>query len=152
MKGMATVPGLRAPQEMVGRLVYVGRMFDKIRLHAQGKLPAEYVPNLGTALPGVFDARACAFLGVSYGELRERVLAGGSDEEILSWCHAKGTPRSDFDCVLLNTFLLKRGLRDEASERLANRVKEYGLEAYQIETFFDMLNADEGRGVPKSCG
>jgi gluconokinase len=134
---------------MVGRLVYVGRMFDKIRLHAQGKLPADYVPNLGCAIPGVFDSRACTFLGIAYEDLRRRVLAGGTDEEILAWCHEKGTPRSDFDCVLFNTFLLKRGWHDEASERLASRVKEFGLERFQIDTFFDMLNADEGRGVPK---
>jgi len=150
MEDMAIVPGLRPPQEMVGRLVYVGRMFDKIRLHAQGKLPADYVPNLGSTLPGVFDDRACTFLGISYEEIRAKVLAGGTDEEVLAWCHAKGTRRSDFDCMLFNAFLTKRGWRDEASERLAARVRGNGLQNYQIDTFFDMLNADEGRAVPKA--
>lgn len=44
---MAHVPGLRSPYAKVGRLVYFGRMLDKIRLYAAGQLPAEYVANLG---------------------------------------------------------------------------------------------------------
>jgi hypothetical protein len=31
---MPTIPGLRSPYERVGRLVYFGRLLDKIRLHA----------------------------------------------------------------------------------------------------------------------
>jgi hypothetical protein len=46
-------------------------------LHAQGTLPADY--NLGTG----FDGRVCRLLHVEYASLVERVLAGGSDDEIL---------------------------------------------------------------------
>jgi len=46
---MPAVPGLRSPYAKVARLVYFGRMLDKIRLHAGGQLPAEYVANLGGA-------------------------------------------------------------------------------------------------------
>src|SRR5688572_6134665 len=44
---MPHVPGLRSCYAKVGRLVYFGRMLDKLRLHAAGQLPAEYVNNLG---------------------------------------------------------------------------------------------------------
>lgn len=142
---MPHIPGLRSPYAKVGRLVYFGRMLDKIRLHAAGKLPAEYVVNLGEAQPAVFDARCCRFLGIKYADLRERTLAGGADEEILAWAHARGTPRSDEDCDIWNAFMMKRGWRDGGAERLAKRVRECNLQDQPIATMFDCLDFDEGR-------
>ncbi len=46
---MPHIPGLRSPYAKVGRLVFFGRMLDKIRLRAAGKLPVEYVANLRVA-------------------------------------------------------------------------------------------------------
>src|ERR1700729_4124246 len=63
---MPFVPGLRSPYAKVGRLVYFGRMLDKIRLHAAGRLPADYIENLGDKNPGVFDTRCCRFVRASY--------------------------------------------------------------------------------------
>ncbi len=43
---MSTKPfPARSPAEKVGGLVHFGRMLDKIRAHARGELPAEYVPE-----------------------------------------------------------------------------------------------------------
>ncbi len=47
---MPSVPGLRSPYAKVGRLVYFGRMLDKIRLHAAGRL--SILAPIGTALIG----------------------------------------------------------------------------------------------------
>ena len=58
---MPHVPGLRSPFDKVGRLVYFGRMLDKIRLHAIGKLPPEYQTNLGDAHPKLNDRRCSRF-------------------------------------------------------------------------------------------
>jgi gluconokinase len=33
------VTGLRSPHDKTGGIVYFGRMIDKIRLHAEGRLP-----------------------------------------------------------------------------------------------------------------
>jgi hypothetical protein len=44
---MMKVEGLRSCWERVGGLFYFGRMLDKIRLHARGQLPAEYVAGDG---------------------------------------------------------------------------------------------------------
>ena len=41
------VPGLRSSYEKVGGIVFFGRMLDKIRFHAAGRLPPGY--NLGTS-------------------------------------------------------------------------------------------------------
>src|SRR3989442_14942360 len=80
------VPDLRSPYEEVGGIVHFARMLDKIRLHAEGKLPADYQPNLGKG----FDARCSSFLGVQYEDVVARVKLGGADEDILTWCFEQG--------------------------------------------------------------
>lgn len=135
------VPGLRSNYDKVGRLVYFGRMLDKIRLHAAGRLPADYHGNLGKG----FDARCVAFLGIDYPALAARTLQGGTDEEILAWCHARGGARTDDQCLHWSSFMMKRGWRDEASASLQKRIVELGLSGKPIETFFDLNEYDEGR-------
>ena len=142
---MPYVTGLRSCYTKVGRLVYFGRMLDKIRLHAADKLPPEYVANLGDDRLLLLDARCCRFLGVRYVDLRERTLAGGTDEEVLNWAHAQGIPRTDDDCHIWNRFLLKLGWRDERSAVLPQRIIDAGLAGKLIETIVDHIEYDEGR-------
>ncbi len=138
------IPGLRSPHEKVGGLVYFGRMLDKIKLHAQGKLPADYHQALG----GGFDGRCCAFLGVKYEDVVARVKLGGEDQDILEWCFENGRKPSPEEIDIWNNFLRKRGWRDDASKRLAERKKESGFaDRDDIQAFFDYLDADEGRDV-----
>lgn len=138
---MPNVPGLRSCYAKVERLVYVGRMCDKIRLHAAGQLPAPYVPNLGKG----FDARACAFLRVSYDELTAKVLKGASDEAVLAWAWERSGRRSDEECEIWSFFMIKRGWRDATTGTLQQRIGEYGLTGKPIETWFDLNDYDEGR-------
>ena len=144
---MPHVPGLRSPYAKVGRLVYFGRMLDKIRLHAAGQLPADYQGNLGDQKPGMFDARCCAFLRVAYAGIREQALAGQGDEAILAWVEHRGGRRSDEECETWNGFLMKRGWHDhpDTTARLQMRVREAGLAGRPIETFFDFIDCAEGR-------
>ena len=143
---MPHVPGLRSPYIKVARLVYFGRMLDKIRLHAEGKLPPDYVANLGDDKPGVFDTRCCGFLRIKCSELQTRVLAGGlTDEQLLAWCHERGGARTDEECFVWNNFMMKRGWRDDANVRLRQRIAEGGYESKPIMTFFDYIDFDEGR-------
>lgn len=143
---MPKVSGLRSPYAQVGRIVYFGRMLDKVRLNSRGMLPVEYRDNVGDATPGFFDARCCRFLGVTYADLKERVLRGETDEEVLAWAHAVGTPRTDDDCFVWNLFMIKRGWRDEGRGTLDRRVREAGgFPGKTIETMFDYLDYDEGR-------
>jgi hypothetical protein len=142
---MPAVPGLRSIYAKVGRLIYFGRMLDKIRLHAAGKLPPDYVENLGDAKFYVLDGRCCRFLGIAYADLKARTLEGGTDEEILAWAHARGTPRTDEECHIWNRFILKLGWRDERSSVLPERIRNSGLEGKPIETLADHIEFDEGR-------
>jgi len=144
---MPIVPNLRSPYGKVGRIVYFGRMLDKIRLHSEGKLHADFIDNLGDSKPGVFDTRCCVFLRVRYDEIRRRTLEGGSDEAVLAWVEERGGRRTDEECVTWNGFMMKRGWHDAADNvaRLKQRIRESGLEGKPIETFFDYIDFDEGR-------
>ena len=138
------VENLRSPRGRTRGLVYFGRMLDKIRLHAAGRLPAEYHDNLG----GGFDEFCCKFLGIDYAALVDRTKAGGTDEEILDWCFAHGQPHDAHEISIWNAFMTKRGWNDEAAERLAMRKREAGWSRRDdIQTFFDFIDADEGRPV-----
>ncbi len=133
---------LRSPGEKIGGLVHFGRMLDKIRVHAKGELPADYVPNLGKG----FDQRCLAFLHIAYADLVARVAQGGTDEAILEWCFAEGRKPSDDEVHIWNEFMRKCGWNDEISPTLERRKKEAGLtSAAGIETMFAFIDADEGR-------
>jgi gluconokinase len=136
------VPNLRSPYAQVGGIHYFGRMVDKIRLHAAGRLPAEYHANLGSG----FDGRALSFLWIEYPALVEQVKLGGSDEELLEWACTQGRRPSAEEIEVWNDFMRKRGWNDEATERLSMRKRESGLENRDdIQTLFDYIDADEGR-------
>ena len=142
---MPNVPGLRSCYDKVGRLIYFGRMLDKIRLHAAGKLPPAYHDFLSDAQFFTLDGRCCRFLGVSYSEIKGRVLASETDEAMLAWAHAHGTPRTDEECHVWNRFVAKLGWRDERSHVLPQRIQESGLTGKPIETLIDHIEFDEGR-------
>jgi hypothetical protein len=141
--------GLRSPFVRTSGLVYFARMLDKIRLHAQGKLSSDYVPNLGKG----FDERCTKFLHIDYNQLVDRVKQGGSDEEMLQWCFATGRRPEPDEIYVWNEFMRKRGWNDEVSETLKRRKKESGMAGRsEIQSMFDYIDADEGRtpfGQPK---
>ena len=136
------VPGLRSSYEKVGGIVYFGRMVDKIRLRFAGRLPEGY--NLGTKVWTWFDARCTRFLAVNYEALVERVLAGGTDEEILAWCFKQGRRPSEEEIEIWNEFMTKRGWRDSSSAVLAEAKRVHGFaHRDDIQTAFDVHRADE---------
>jgi gluconokinase len=132
------IPGLRHSAEQVGGLVFFGRMLDKIRLHAEGKLPPDYKHGAGT------DLRVCRLLRVEYPAVVERTLAGGTDEAILAWCFARGRRPDEEEIVMFNAFLTKRGWRDNQSAELEQMKRDRGFaNRDDIQTFFDFHKADE---------
>lgn len=137
------IPNLRSPREMVGGMVHFGRMLDKIRLHAAGKLPADYLPNLGKGL----DERCTRFLRISYNDVVARVKEGGSDDAILAWCFEHGCKPDEEQLRVWNSYMSKLGWRDQASGRLTEALAADSCLAGRtdIQTFFDLIDADEGR-------
>ncbi len=138
------VPGLRSPADLVGPLIYFGRMLDKIRLHLEGKLPAAYVPNLGIG----FDERCVRLLRISYRDLTDHMAAhrDASDDQLLAWSFNRGRQPEDDEIEIWNEFMRKRAWNDGMTARLAQRKAESGFgQRADIETFFQYIDADEGR-------
>ena len=135
----------RSAYDRTGGIVYFARMLDKIRLHSARALRADYHANLGSG----FDGRCCRFLGVDYSALRDRVVAGGTDDEILDWCFAHGNRPSEEQILVWNKFMLKRGWRDEddGSTQELERYKAASGLAHRTDilTFFDYYEVDESR-------
>ena len=132
----------RSPRDEIQGLPYFPRLCHKLRLHAAGKLHPQYHGNLG----GGMDLWTCQFLGVDYAALAEQVRAGKSDEEALAWAQANGMSRPDCEIAWWKSFIRTRGFRDDLAERLAQRKAESGFQdRADIQTFFDYIDADEGR-------
>ena len=142
---MSTKPfPARSPAEKVGGLVYFGRMLDKIRAHARGELPPEYVEKLGSG----FDGRCVRFLGLKYEDVVRRVKQGGTDEEIWQWAREEGRALTEEDMENWNEFMRKCGWKDSITPTLEWRKEQSGLKGRaDIETMFQFIDADEGRAV-----
>ena len=139
---MATYP--KSPNEMTGGMIYFPRMLDKIRLHAGGELHEDYHKNLGAQRAA--DGACCNFLRVNYADLCERVLQGGTDEEILEWCFEKGRRLNEGDLVVWNGFVLKLGWNDFATPTLEGAKRKHGIaDRADILTIPDLIDFDEGR-------
>lgn len=134
---------IRSPREKVGGIYVFGRILDKIRLAAEGRLPEGYHIGL---LPGgrTFDERVCRLLNVRFEDLQARTLAGGTDEEILEWCFRNGRRPDEEQIEVWNEFMRKRGWNDAAG--LAEARAEAGFaDRTDIQTFFDLMDLEEGR-------
>ncbi|MGN6552874.1 MAG: DUF5069 domain-containing protein [Verrucomicrobiota bacterium] len=142
------IPGLRSPFDQVHDLVYFGRMLDKIRLYASGKLPEGWQAARGTAMATSFDARCCRFLKIDYAALETETLKGGSDETLLAWAFANGRKPDEEEIEIWNAFMTKRGWRDAGTQRLNERLAELGLPPGTVQTMFEFIDLDEGRLQP----
>jgi len=139
---MSTYP--KSPKEMTKGMMYFPRMLDKIRLHGQGDLAEDYHPNLGG--PKSADGACTNFLRINYGVLRQRVLKGGSDEEILDWCYTNGRRLNEGDLIVWNAFVLKLGWNDFASPALDAAKQEQGItDRSDINTIAELIDFDEKR-------
>ena len=145
------IPGLRSPSAQVGGLVYFGRMLDKIRLAAAGKLPTDWQVARGAAMKNSFDDRCCRFLGIEYASIEAETLKGDkSDEQLLEWAFQQGRRPTEQEIEIWNGFMMKRGWRDAGTQRLHERLAEAGLPPGTVETIFEFIDLDEGRLKPNN--
>ena len=129
-------------------VIFFARMLDKIRLREEGLLPPGY-NFVGCGVWDCFDARFCRFFGVNEAELVGRTAHGGSNGENLDWCF-RNFGRPDEEKILFwNSFIAKRGWRDESSEELEAVKAAHGLAGRKdIKTWVDFHDV-EGR-TPRS--
>jgi gluconokinase len=115
-------------------------MLDKIRLHAQNRLPSDYNRGHG------FDGRLCRFLHVDYDALVAVTLAEKDDAKVLEWCYLDGQRPTEEEIIIFNAFLSKRGWHDDASDWVVEQKAKMGLSHRDdIQTAFDVYDADEDR-------
>ncbi len=140
------IEGLKGCYEKVGGLFYFARMCSKIRLHAEGKLPKDYLEMLGQG----FDGRTCRYFSVQYGDVRTQVLAGRTDEEVLNWCLINGRRLTDEQALIYNSFMSKRGWHDDETDGfIPEMIRQYALkDDGSLLTDFDVIEMDEGRWYP----
>jgi gluconokinase len=147
------IPGLRSPFDQVNGLVYFGRMLDKMRLAAAGKLPPDWETARGTKHNTSFDARCCRFLKINYAALESETLKGDkTDAELLEWAFQHGRRRGEEEIEIWNAFMTKRGWRDAGTQRLNERLAEIGLPPGTVRTMFEFIDLDEGRLQPGASG
>lgn len=139
---LATMKVPVSPYLKIEGIVYLMRMFDKVRLHAAGHLREDLQSNLGIAM----DAWSCEFLGVTYENVVGQVNAGLTDEEVVAWCFENGKKPSPQEIKVWNGYMARVGWRDHLTEKLTQRKTESGFaEREDIQSMFDYIDADEGR-------
>lgn len=127
-------------------VVYFARMVDKIRLHAAGQLPADYIGHLGFGDSTSFDARCCRFWGLDYERVKARTLQGGTAEEIFDDLFDGRLPLNPEHVFVWNLFLLKRGWRDSGTPGVIAEKNAAGIaDRTDVQTYVDMHDIDEGR-------
>ncbi len=132
----------KSPKETTGGMMWFPRLLDKIRQHDRGALAEDYHQNLGEGM----DKRCLDFLRLDHAALRERVLAGGTDEEVLAWCFEHGRQLNKGDIFIWNSFVSKFGWNDLATKRRDELMEKFGLaHRTDIVTMADLIDADEGR-------
>lgn len=136
---------LRSPREKLGGYVILPRLIDKVRLHALGALPSDYVRNL--LKPGLtLDGRFLKFTGFAADALEGAILAAQTDELVLAWVDEHAAIHSDAE---------KHAWSEKAAAfRPDPRVAKFLMVSLPdlatslditLYTLFDLIDMDEGR-------
>lgn len=137
----------RSPKALLGGIAHLGRFIDKIRLRNAGQIQDYNYITMG------FDKYLVDFLGIDAKAFEQRVLAGGTDEELLAWVRANGHKSSDAEIAQWNKNLLASGPKDEAAgQRFQGRLQEVAakrgvpLSTFPtVSTWADVIELDEER-------
>jgi hypothetical protein len=137
----------RSPKALLGGIAHLGRFIDKIRLRNAGKIQEYNYITVG------FDKYLVDFLQIEPKAFEQRVLAGGTDEELLVWVKANSRKPSDQEIVQWSQGLLTSRPKDDASRqrfqgRLQDIATKRGVPANSlpaVSTWADVIELDEGR-------
>jgi hypothetical protein len=123
----------RSPRVMLGGLVFLARTVDKTRAKLQGTLgPYKIGPGL--------SVRLFEWLGITEEQFTEAVRAAKTDEDVVSWLHARCDPGT-FPAI--NQRLAERGIRDD--EHFREVLPRYPVlnEYPQLRNWFEILEVDD---------
>jgi hypothetical protein len=144
---MNAQPYPRSPKALLGGIAHLGRFIDKIRLRNEGKIQEYNYITVG------FDKYLVDFLQIDPKAFEQRVLAGGTDEELLAWVVAHGKSLTLQEIVQWSQGLLSSGPKDDAArQRFQGRLQEVAMKRAvpvsslpPVSTWADVIELDEGR-------
>ena len=137
----------RSPKSLLGGIAHLGRFIDKIRLRHAGQIQDYNYFTVG------FDKYLVDFLQIDPKAFEQRVLAGGTDEELLVWVKANSRNPSGREISEWSQGLLSSGPKDDAArQRFQGRLQEVATKRVvavsslpPVSTWADMIELDEGR-------
>ena len=137
----------RSPKMLVGGIAHLARFIDKIRLRNAGDIQDYNYITVG------FDKHLIDFLKIDPHAFEARVLAGGSDQELLAWIQANGKPSAADETSEWNDILLSSGPKDDgARERFHGRLHDIAAKRGvpvsalpAVSTWAEVIELDEGR-------
>ena len=137
----------RSPKALLGGIAHLGRFIDKIRLRHAGAIQDYNYITVG------FDKYLVDFLQIDPKSFEQRVLAGGTDEDLLAWVKANSRKPSDQEISEWSQGLLTSGPKDDAArQRFQGRVQDIATKRGvpvtslpPVSTWADVIELDEGR-------
>jgi hypothetical protein len=137
----------RSPKALLSGIAHLGRFIDKIRLRNVGQIQDYNYITAG------FDKYLIDFLGIDAKSFEQRVLAGGTDEELRNWVMANGKPHSSEEIAQWSQGLLASGPKDDAAhQRFQGRLQEIATKRGvavdslpPVTTWADVIELDEER-------
>jgi len=144
---MTQQPYPRSPKALLGGIAHLGRFIDKIRLRHKGKIQDYNYITVG------FDKYLIDFLQIDPKAFEQRVLAGGTDEELLAWVRANSRKPSEQEIAQWSQGLLSSGPKDDAARqrfqgRLQGIATKRGMPVASlpsVHTWADVIELDEER-------
>lgn len=137
----------RSPKALLGGMAHLGRLIDKIRLRHVGQIQDYNYITVG------FDQYLIDFLGIDSNAFEQRVLAGGTDDELLTWVRVNGRKPSEEEVTQWSQGLLAAGPKDEAArQRFQDRLQEIATKRGvsvnslpPVTTWAEVIELDEER-------
>jgi len=137
----------RSPKALLGGIAHLGRFIDKIRLRHAGKIQEYNYITVG------FDKYLVDFLQIDPKAFEQRVLAGGTDEDLLTWVKANSRKPSEQEIAQWSEGLLSSGPKDDAArQRFQGRLQEVATKRAvalssltSVSTWADVIELDEER-------
>ena len=137
----------RSPKALLGGIAHLGRFIDKIRLRHAGQIQDYNYITVG------FDKYLVDFLQIDPKAFEQRVLAGGTDEQLLVWMKANSRKPSDQEISQWSQGLLSSGPKDDAAQqRFQGRVQDIATKRGvplsslpSVSTWAGVIDLDEER-------
>ncbi len=137
----------RSPKALLGGIAHLGRLIDKIRLRNSGLIQDYNYITVG------FDKHLIDFLQIDPKSFEQRVLAGGTDDELLAWVVTHGKPRTPEEIGQWNHILLSSRPKDDAAhQRFQGRLRDIATKRGvavgalpAVSTWSEVIELDEDR-------